>query len=312
MGKEKTELDLLELMLKIRFFEEKIDFLFTRNRIHGTAHLCIGQEAIPAAICSCLGEKDIVTSTHRGHGHAIAKGLDIKCLMAELQGKAGGYCSGKGGTQHTMYLAGGFLANGVTGGMVPVAAGLALSNKIKETGHVVVAFFGDGAMNEGYVHEALNIASVWKLPIVFVCENNLYAMSTNIKNSTLAELTDIPRALKIPSKSVDGNDVLSLHSLAHEIIIKARTEGPYFLECRTYRYAGHSKNDQCLYRPKGELESWKKKDPIYRLKKHMIDAGMINQAKFKCVEEKIRGVIEDAAEFAACSDEPTVNQNERN
>ncbi len=304
---EKKELiEYYKTMLKIRYFEEKIDFLFTRGLIHGTAHLCIGQEAVAVGACAALNEDDFITSTHRGHGHAIAKGLDIKKFMAELQGKKDGYCKGRAGTQHTICIEKGFLTNGITGGCIPIAAGIALAFKMKKSRQVVLCFFGDGATNEGYFHETLNIAALWKLPIVFICENNLYAMSTSVRDSMLIEdISKRAEAYGFEGKSIDGNDIFIVKKTVEEAVKKARDGvGPTLIECKTYRFKGHSKNDQCVYRTREEEEEWKKKDPILILRNKLIKDKILSEKEIIKIEENIKLEIEKAVEFATESPEP--------
>ncbi|MBI5208004.1 MAG: thiamine pyrophosphate-dependent dehydrogenase E1 component subunit alpha, partial [Candidatus Firestonebacteria bacterium] len=233
-------------MLQIRFFEEKIEFGFSRNQIFGTTHLCIGQEAVPAGVCLNLTDEDYVVSTHRGHGHALAKGLDSKKMMAEIMGKVTGYCKGKGGTQHIACIEKGFLGtNGITGGGIPFAAGAAFTIKYKKRKNVSVCFFGDGATNQGTFHETLNMASMWNLPVVFICENNLYAMSTpvnkTIKTETIAERA---KSFGIKGIKLNGMDVLEIYKNSKEIIEEVKNNHkPIFLEFETYRFKGHSKSD---------------------------------------------------------------------
>ncbi|MBW2975053.1 thiamine pyrophosphate-dependent dehydrogenase E1 component subunit alpha [Candidatus Woesearchaeota archaeon] len=292
-------------MLKIRYFEEKIDFLFSRGKIHGTAHSCIGQEAVAVGACAALKKTDFITSTHRGHGHAIAKGLDIKRFMAELAGKATGYCAGRGGTQHSASIEHGFLTNGITGGMSPVAAGLALSFRMKKTGQVVLCFFGDGAVNEGHVQETLNISAVWNLPIVFICENNLYAMSTPVKEAmSVKDIAKRAESYGMQGYIIDGNDLLLVKRITEEAVENARKgNGPSFIECKTYRWKGHSKNDRCMYRTREEENEWKLKDPIQRFREKLLHDNIAGEKDLDIIEEKAKDEVEKAADFALSSPE---------
>ena len=288
-------------MLKSRLFELKIDWLFTRGLIHGTSHLYVGEEAVAVGACAAIEKNDLVGSTHRGHGHALAKGLETKKLMAELLGKATGYCKGKGGTQHISCMEKGFLGtNGITAGGIPVATGAALSAKMKNTGQVVLSFFGDGATNQGAFHEALNFGAIWKLPIIYICENNLYAMSTPIEDITNVEdLVERASSYGMPSKIVDGNDVLAVKEATGQAVDKARAgDGPTFIECKTYRQLGHSKSDQREYRTKKEEEEWQAKDPIERFKKKLLQENIASQAQLEKIEQGVGKEIEDAVKFA--------------
>lgn len=298
-------------MLTIRYFEEKIDFLFTRNLISGTSHLCIGQEAIAIGACDALNHEDLVTSTHRGHGHAIAKGLEIHQLLAEIMGKETGYCKGKGGTQHIACIAKGFLGtNGITGGGIPIATGAALSAKLRKTGQVVLCFFGDGASNQGTFHESLNMASIWKLPVVYICENNLYAMSTPVSASTsVKDIALRSQAYGMPGSIVDGNDVLAVNASTRESVDWARNgHGPWLLECKTYRHKGHSKSDMREYRTRQEEEQWKEKDPIQNAKQMILNNGLLTVEELEQINQEVRDSIEQAVQFAMNSLEPDSNE----
>lgn len=291
-------------MLKIRRFEDKLESLFMRGLIHGTAHFCKGQEAIPVGICAELTAEDFVTSTHRGHGHALSKGLDIGRFMAELMGRSEGYNKGRGGTQHTMSKEHNFMSNGITGGMVAVGCGIALSNKLKNNKRVVVSFFGDGAMNEGYVQEALNLAAVLELPILFVCENNFYAMSTSVNKAFKTPICKRAESYGIRTERIDGNNVLNINAVAKEFIGKIRKgEGPFFVECLTYRHCGHSKNDLNLYRPDEEEKEWFAKDPLIILKNKLLEGGDATEEELCKIDSEIKKEIEDGVKFATESPE---------
>lgn len=254
-----------ERMLTIRFFEEAVERLFHEGRIGGTAHTCIGQEAVAVGVASVLQPDDAVTSTHRGHGHFLALGADPGRLMAELFGRATGYSRGRGGSQMMMDVSRGFYGgNGITGGSIPFAAGLALDAQMRSTRRVVVCFFGDGASNQGVFHETLNLASLWKLPVLFLCENNGYAMSTTVKRGLASpHVADRAVAYNIPSARTDGNDLLAVQQAVTEALQHARSGmGPVLLECRTYRLSGHSRGDKREYRhAHEESEAWQR-EPI--------------------------------------------------
>ena len=296
-------LALYQKMLYIRMFEERVAFLFTRGLIHGTAHFYVGQEAVAVGVCSALQKDDFVTSTHRGHGHALAKGLHPGRFLAELQGKKDGFCSGRAGTQHTISFADHFLANGVTGGAAVTGTGIALAFKMQKKEQVVVSFIGDGAMNEGHFHEALNLAAIWKLPIIYVCENNLYAMSTHTKETMIVqELYQRAASYGLETFGVDGNDVLAIQQQIKTIIGGVRRgNGPVFLECKTYRQSGHSKNDQRVYRTREEEEEWKQKDPILRLAHILQQTFHYDESELHKVQAEISGQIEEAVQFAESS-----------
>jgi len=288
-------------MVKIRCFEKKIEFFFTRNLIHGTSHLCIGQEAVAVGACAAINENDLIGSTHRGHGHALAKGLELRKIMAELLGKETGYCKGKGGTQHICCIEKGFLGtNGITAGGISVATGAALSAKLRKTGQVVLSFLGDGATNQGSFHEALNFGAIWKLPIVYICENNLYGMSSPIcKMTNVKNLAERSISYGMPSLIVDGNDILLVKEAVMKAVDIAREGGgPTFIECKTYRQCGHSKSDQREYRTKEEEKEWEKKDPIQRFKEKILKEGLATQEELARVEKEVENEIEEAAKFS--------------
>lgn len=279
--------------LFIRLFEEKLDFLFKKGLINGTAHFCVGQEYIPVIVSQYLQPQDLVTSTHRGHGHALAKGLDPKRFLAELTGRRTGYNSGKGGSQHVLSRENNFYANGITGGMVPVATGMAFANKYKDNKNIVVCYLGDGGFNEGYVQEAFNLAVIWKLPILYVCENNQYAMSTSVKTTHGAEICQRIKGLGMNCESIEDNDYQELDSLVGKIIEKIRkTPQPYFIEVKTYRHFGHSKNDKNLYRDKSEEEKWFKTDVLPILENEIVARGTDNKEGIEHLKIEIQQEIE--------------------
>ncbi len=298
------ELGYLRLMKLIRAFEERVDRLFVEARIHGTTHLCIGQEAVPVGACAAIKPTDLASGSHRGHGLALAKGLSVDRLMAELLGRRDGYCQGKGGTQHVASLEHGFLGtNGITGGGIPIATGAALAAKLRRTGQVVLSFFGDGATNQGTFHESLNMAAIWRLPVVYVCENNLYAMSTPIREATAVERLAVrAAAYGMPGETIDGNDVLEVREAVARAAERARSGGgPTLLECTTYRHHGHSKSDEREYRTRDEEECWLALDPILRSERRLAGAGELTPEALKRLNAEVDAEIDAAVAFAEAS-----------
>ncbi len=295
-------------MLEIRFFEEKVFELYGQNLVPGTIHLYAGEEAVAVGVCSVLNKGDYITSTHRGHGHCIAKGADLKRTMAEILGKETGYCKGKGGSMHIADFSIGMLgATAVVGAGLPIAVGAALSAKLRKTDQVVACFFGEGASNQGTFHESINMASAWKLPVIFVCENNLYAMGTRQSRiMNIENISDRAPSYGIPGVSVDGNDVLAVYEAAQVATERARRgEGPTLIECKTYRHKGHSRVDPAKYRPREEVEEWLRKDPIKRLRSKLIQTDISIEAELQEIEKKVSSAIEDAVKFAVESPYPT-------
>ncbi|MBI5698794.1 thiamine pyrophosphate-dependent dehydrogenase E1 component subunit alpha [Candidatus Saganbacteria bacterium] len=283
-------------MLKVRIFEEKIDWLFSRGLLGGTSHMCIGQEAVAAGISANLNLDDYVISSHRGHGHLIAKGGEVRKIFSELMGKVDGYCQGKGGTQHLCAKEIGFYGtNGIVGGGIPVATGIALSIKLRRSRQVAVVFFGDGATNQGTFHESLNMASIWGLPILFVCENNLYGMSAPV--SKMTNIKDLARradAYNIKSHIVDGMDVEAVFARSGEALNYIRdSQKPCFIEAKTYRHCGHSKSDARVYRTKEEEKCWREKDCLDVLKTRLISLGFAAEQM-----DKIKAETEQEIEAA--------------
>ena len=308
MISKKKYKEILEKMLLTRRFVEKVSYFFSMGMVHGTTHLYVGEEAVASGVCCALDENDYIESTHRGHGHCISKGIDLNKMMAELRGKVTGYCKGKGGSMHIADLSRGNLgANGVVGGGIPLAVGAALTLKMKKRNNIVVCFFGDGATNEGSFHEAVNLASVWKLPVLFVCENNKYGMSTSIKqHMNIDDIAIRASSYGIPGVNVDGMDAIAVY----EETIKAKKyvlkNGPMLLVCDTYRYLGHSKSDANVYRTKEEIESWKKKDAIKKLEKYLVKENIFTQKEVDLIEEDTRQQIEDAVAYAEASADPAL------
>ena len=294
-------------MSRIRKLEEAVEDLFGRGMMHGTMHLSIGQEASPTGVCMALDITDQITSTHRGHGHCVAKGADLMRMVAELLGKENGYCGGRGGSMHIADVETGNLgANGIVGGGIPIAIGAALASKMMKKGTIAVSFFGDGAMNEGAFHEAANLAAIWKLPVILVCENNKYGMSSSTELAfAIDHLSERGLGYGIPGYTVDGNDVPAIAQAAKKAIDKARAgQGPTLIECKTYRFMGHWTGDPQPYRTREEIEEWKKKCPIKRLRKHLVDEWGFTEQTVSAVEAVTADMIEKAAEFALNSPQP--------
>ena len=304
----------LRKMYLIRKFEEGAERCYTRGLIHGTMHLSIGQEASAVASCLPLQQDDQITSTHRGHGHCLARDADVARMFAEFFGKETGYCKGRGGSMHIADVAKGNLgANGIVGGGIPIAVGAALTSKRLKTGKVVLCFFGDGANNEGAFHEALNMASVWKLPVVFVCENNKYGMSTSIEKSTaVARIADRASAYNMPGKTVDGNEFSDVAQAVHEAVSFARAgEGPSLIENMTYRWRGHSKSDRNRYRTKEEIDRWIEQDPISRFAHLLQEHKIITHDQMRGMQADVDREIAEAIEFAKSSASPRADQMTR-
>src|SRR4030043_532344 len=261
----KKLVEMHEKLIEIRFFEDKVFELYGQNLVPGTIHLYAGEEAVAVGACSALNRTDYITSTHRGHGHCIAKGADLKSVMAEILGKRTGYCKGKGGSMHIADFSVGMLgATAVVGAGRPIAVGAGLTAKLKKTDQVVACFFGEGASNQGTFHESLNLASTWDLPVIFVCENNLYAMGTRQSRALkVSNVADRAAAYGMPGCSVDGNDVLAVYDATRLAVERARSgKGSSLIECKTYRHKGHSRVDSAKYRAKEEVQEWLGKDAV--------------------------------------------------
>lgn len=291
----------------IRKFEETAEASYMRGLIHGTMHLSIGQEASAVGTALALAPDDYILSTHRGHGHCIAKGGDVARMLAEFFGKETGYCRGRGGSMHIADVEGGNLgANGIVAGGLPIAVGVGLSIRMQRLPRVCMVYFGDGATNEGAFHEALNMASIWSLPIVFVCENNHYGMSMDIAKAMAVEnVAERAAAYAMPGVIVDGNDLPAVAAAAQRAVERARAgDGPTLLECKTYRIRGHSKSDRNLYRTKEEIEAWRSRDPIARFAGELLDAGRLDAAALARIEREAQAAIDAALEFAKSSPPP--------
>jgi len=305
---EKSKLtEMYRKMLEIRLFEEKVFELYGQNLVPGTIHLYTGEEAVAVGICANLRQDDYIVSTHRGHGHCIAKGARLDKIMAEILGKKTGYCKGKGGSMHIADFNIGMLgATAVVGAGIPIATGAGLSIKLRGTDQVTTCFFGDGASNQGTFHEGINMAAVWKLPVLFVCENNFYAMGTHQTRVMLIEnIAKRAVAYGIPSVSVDGNDVVAVYEAAQDAVKRARSGGgPMLIECKTYRHKGHSRFDPATYRQKEEVEEWLSKDPVQRLKRRLLEQGDISDEEVRQIEEEVADAVEAAVKFAMDSSYP--------
>ena len=294
-------------MVTIREFEEKLYYLFLTEIMPGTMHQYTGQEAIATGVCAALGPTDYITSTHRGHGHAIAKGVSLRSLMAEMFAKDTGCCRGMGGSMHLSDPGVGMLvATAIVGGGLAIATGAALSAKLRGSDQVSVSFFGDGASNEGSFHESLNQAGVWKLPVIFVCENNLYGFSVPFgKASAVPDIAPRASCYGFPGVIVDGNDVLAVSEVASEAVERARDgEGPTLIECKTYRHRGHSRFEKASYRTDEEFHSWLKLDPIPRFKDYLAKQGTLTEGQAEEIRQEVLADLEDAVAFARQSPEP--------
>ncbi|MGW4127249.1 thiamine pyrophosphate-dependent dehydrogenase E1 component subunit alpha [Amycolatopsis japonica] len=299
IGDAKAARRALATMWTIRRFEEAVDDLFARGLMHGTMHLSIGQEAVPVGACLALADGDYITSTHRGHGHCIAKGARLEEMMAELLAKETGYCRGRGGSMHIADVATGNLgANGIVAGGVPIAAGAGLAVKMRGGREVVVSFFGDGAVNEGAWHEGVNLAAIWDLPVVFVCENNHYGMSMSVGRAfRVKELSERAAAYGIPGTTVDGNDPQAVHDAVADAVTRARAgEGPTLIEAMTYRWKGHSKSDKNLYRTREEIEQWRERDPIARFERRV--SATLGEQEIQACRDEARDLVRNAVRVA--------------
>jgi acetoin:2,6-dichlorophenolindophenol oxidoreductase subunit alpha len=297
----------LRKMWTIRRFEEMAEDSYVRGLTHGTMHLSIGQEASAVGICMDLKNADYITSTHRGHGHCIGKGAEAKYMFAEFFGKEEGYCRGRGGSMHIADPATGNLgANGIVGGGLPLATGAALAIQLRKGKDVAVCFFGDGANNEGAFHESLNMAGVWKLPVIYVCENNQYGMSVSTERSTAAKnVADRAAAYGMPGVIVDGNDIAAVNEAMEAAVERARNgEGPSLIECKTYRTRGHSRSDRNRYRTKEEIEEWKGKDPIPAFEADLEKYGILTREEVEGVRAAVEAELKEAFDFAQAGTNP--------
>jgi pyruvate dehydrogenase E1 component alpha subunit len=309
---QQQDLDLLDLfarMARIRAFERKVQELFKHGKLPGFVHLYIGEEAVAVGACSVLADSDKITSTHRGHGHLLAKGADPKLMMAELLGRETGYCKGKGGSMHIVDYSLGILgANGIVGGGIPIASGSGLADRVLGREHVTVCFFGDGASNQGVLHEAMNLCAIWALPVVFLCENNHYTEWMRTEAITAGEIADRSRAFGIPGTQVDGNDVLAVREAAERAVERARAgEGPSLIEAETYRHHGHNEGEEVFsgpYRPQDEIDQWVIRDPLVLFRDQLVERDVAPAERFEEIEERERALIEEAYEYAEGSPQP--------
>jgi pyruvate dehydrogenase E1 component alpha subunit len=304
---------MLQKMCEIRYFEEKAEELYVRGLVHGTMHLSIGQEASPVGSIAALRPDDLIIHHHRGHGHTIAKGADITLMMAEFLGKEPGYCRGRGGSMHIADIPGGNLgATGVVGSGIPTSVGIALALKMRHSDQVLLSYFGDGAANLGEFHESLNMAAIWKLPVVFICENNQYGMSgPAAKMSSVKPISVRAVAYGMPGATVDGNDVLAVYQAIGKAVEWARSgQGPSLVENVTYRWRGHSKSDRNVYRTQEEIESWKQRCPIRQFKRVLQEAGVMNAEELESLDRDAKATIDRAAEEALTLPEPSPDNME--
>jgi len=308
------KIEMLRKMYEIRYFEVEVDKFVLRGMIYGTCHLYTGEEASAVGAISAIDETDYIVSTHRGHGHCIAKGADLNIMMAELLGKGNGYCKGKGGSMHIADLDSNNLgANGIVGGGLGIAAGAALTCALKKNNRVVIGFFGDGASNEGLFHEALNLASIWKLPVIYLCENNQYGMSTSIKESmNIDRISKRAASYGIDGITIDGNNVIEVYNTVSHFAKRCREGvGTVLIESLTYRWRGHSKHDSQVYRTKEEVEEWKKLDPIKKYKEYLIENKLITEEEDKEIENTAIKEIKNAVAFAEKSEYPDISEVEK-
>jgi len=294
-------------MVKIRRFDETVIQLYADGEIPGFMHLYIGEEAVAAGVCAALNKSDYITSTHRGHGHCIAKGGRPDYMMAELFGRKTGYCKGKGGSMHIADLDIGILgANGIVSGGIPTAVGAAVGIQYQDDDRVAVSFFGDGATNVGQFHEACNLASIWELPVIFVCENNLFAQTTpRTEHQKIKDVAVRASAYDMPAVTVDGNDVIEVYQASKEAVKRARDGGgPTFIECKTYRWRGHWEGDPQPYRTQDEVKEWKLKCPITRFRRYLIENKVMLKQDLESIDKIIEDELQKAVEFARISPFP--------
>jgi TPP-dependent pyruvate/acetoin dehydrogenase alpha subunit len=309
-----TALGLYRTMVRIRKFEEELFRLFSTRPMPGSMHQYDGEEAVAAGVCAHLAREDYVSSTHRGHGHCIAKGADVKKVMAEMFAKDTGCCRGLGGSMHIADFRVGMLgANGIVAGGIPHAVGAAWSAQYLKNGRVSVAFFGDGAANEGVFHESLNLAAVWRLPVVFVCENNLYGFSTHYRRVTAVEdIASRAAAYAMPGRVADGMDPEAVYDAAGEALARARRgEGPSLLECKTYRFRGHSRFEPASYRTREELEAWRARDPLPSWRGRLAAQWRVSEAELALLEGEADREIAEAVAFAESSPDPDPGSYQR-
>jgi pyruvate dehydrogenase E1 component alpha subunit len=309
----KVKIEMLRKMYQIRHFEEETEQLIIRGMIHGTCHLYTGEEATAVGAIFALKNDDYITSTHRGHGHCIAKGSDLNIMMAELLGKKTGYCKGKGGSMHIADIDSGNLgANGVVGGSIGIATGAALTCKMKKNGKITVCFFGDGATNLGIFHSSINMASIWDLPVIYLCENNVYGMSTPVKEAfNIERISDRKASYGIKGLTIDGNDLVEVFNTVSYFAEECRAgRGPVLIECLTYRWKGHSKSDAQVYRKKEEVKSWQEKDPIKKYRNVLIDSKILTEEMDRAMEKEVADQLDKAVKYAKESPFPEPSEVE--
>jgi len=309
---EKTKIEMLKKLIEIRRFEEKAIQLYKTGKIWGYLHPCIGQEAVPVGACHAIGKQDYIISNHRGHGHCIARGADIRKMMAELFGKSTGYCKGRSGSMHIVDMELKMLGeNGIVGGGIPISVGAGLSCKMEGKGNVVVCFFGDGAANNGVFHESLNMAAIFKLPVIYICENNMYAISMRSADSVACK--DVGKrscAYDIPGHIIDGSDPVEVYNAVKKAAGHARDgRGPSLIEAKTYRFYGHHPNDPAEYREKEEVEYYtSEKDPVANFKSRLLEEKIITEREIEEIESEVDKKIKDAVAFAEKSPEPKLEE----
>jgi acetoin:2,6-dichlorophenolindophenol oxidoreductase subunit alpha len=299
---------MLRTMCETRYFEEKAEELYTRGLVHGTMHLSIGMEASPIGSIGALEPDDLIIHHHRGHGHTIAKGVDIAVMMGEFLGKDPGYCHGRGGSMHIANVAAGNMgATGIVGGGIPIAVGIGLALKMRHSRQVLLSFFGDGSTNEGAFHESLNLASLWQLPIIFICDNNKYGMSMDVHQvMKIQYISERAASYGIPGISVDGNDVLAVYQVISDSVARVRSgEGPMLIENLTYRWRGHSKSDRNLYRTQEEITDWMKRCPIKLFKQLLISEHIMDEVEVEDIDQQAKATIDCAADAAILMSEPS-------
>lgn len=301
--------DMLRQMIRIRRFEEKVAQLFKRGQLPGFVHLYLGEEAVAVGVCSALRPEDRITSTHRGHGHLIAKGATVDRMMAELYGRVDGYCRGKGGSMHIVSFALGIMGtNGIVGGGIPIGTGAAWGDQHLGRDTVTVVFFGDGASNQGVFFESMNLAAIWKLPVIFVCENNGYTEWTATEKLTAGRIVDRGAPMGIPGELVDGNDVEAMHRATRTAVLRARAgEGPTLIEARTYRWHGHNEGEEAFagaYRPQDEQDEWRGRDPIAAHGRALLEAGVLSQGQWDAIDAEETQAVEASVTFAEQSPLP--------
>lgn len=306
-------LHMYQQMARIRAFEEQVNELYTSAKMPGLAHLYIGEEAVAVGVCEALRRDDYITSTHRGHGHCLAKGARVDRMFAELLGKEAGYCRGKGGSMHIADPDSGNLgANAIVGGSAGIATGAALSAKMRGTDQVVACFFGDGALGQGLLYEVMNMASLWKLPVIYVCENNLYNEYTHYSETTAGELTARAKAFDIYAETIDGQDVQLVYTTIQKLVARARRgEGPAFLECQTYRYHGHHVGDinRTYYRSKEEERDWMtNRDPLKILSTRLIAQKLVDQSVFERIDAEVKAEVDAGVQFALNASFPAISE----